>query len=1032
MKNVTRKLFVLLVAFACVFTLAGCGGSKKQLEEANNKIAELEEKLAQLTQKNEEYVATNQTLNDTILEKEEEVSNAKAALDEAMQNYEKVKNSLDATEADMKEAQAALDEAQATLDEAQAALDKVQVVLEEVGFAEVGFVCDGISFDKLEESLGEADDFGMYTVKTGQTFNLSAVLSYSYTQEDAEEPLIAFNVATSLFALDYMWDVTYDYNMGLEINGSEVTAILKGCYYISIIDNMYVTDEEGNVDATGSCYAVATGAVPGDVIIVNVVNNLEVGFGDEYEGMAEFAPNETAQINVSEGFTVVSYASSDNSVATVSESGLVTTVADGNATISVVVKNNSNEEDVRTRLVSVKVVTPKSSDLLAGGSEGMEVNFKYAPVETQTKILAYMERALINAGASIPMFNNSGLVIYSERVNFIADEYVANMGYGPTAVAPDTGKGAGTAEDPAYRMWTSADPSTLNHLNYADSVESDFLTLVAGSLITFDWKLDENGKGIGFEVKPEMLSVLPYPVDAEGQKLEFSGLDGYTTWKFDLRKDLKWANGDAMNANDFMYTFKLALDPKLNMKRANYFYGGSAAIAGAEAYFKGKTDDWSTVGIKQVDDYSFTITFANELKQWDVCYNYSGFLYTPVHQATWEANLAADGTPRYGTSKDSYMASGMYTISYWEKGKEYRFAKNDNYFLWNNQAENVQVSKPGYENMSYTIVQDANASLELFKAGLLDVTSVPASAYDEFKSWPNQKFAPGATAFRLSTNRLTQAEIDAQFGVGAWEAKPIMQEDDFMWALYFGMDRSGVQAITKTSTAWDSYFTDAYSIVTPTEEGTDSVTYRHSDWGKKVYEGIDELDYDLNHDTLGYAPALAVEFYIAALESMQEKGVFSSSQQYEVYIEIASFDGATHEAIFAFVVDNYNKLFNSEAVKEAFPNVTFRCEYAPQPGMDVYYAKQMAGKFDLAIAGISGGVMEPAGFMECFCDDNRSGLLLSLGFDSHNANILINLDIDGDGQLDGEKYWSFDALYSALMGKTFVKNGMEAEAPAEE
>ena len=69
--------------------------------------------------------------------------------------------------------------------------------------------------------------------------------------------------------------------------------------------------------------------------------------------------------------------------------------------------------------------------------------------------------------------------------------------------------------------------------------------------------------------------------------------------------------------------------------------------------------------------------------------------------------------------------------------------------------------------------------------------------------------------------------------------------------------------------------------------------------------------------------------------------------------------------------------------------------------------------------------------MECFCDDNRSGLLLSLGFDSHNANILINLDLDGDGVLDGEKYWSFDALYSALMGDVFVKNGMEAEEPAE-
>ncbi|MFR7880418.1 MAG: hypothetical protein ACLU5J_02280 [Christensenellales bacterium] len=39
-------------------------------------------------------------------------------------------------------------------------------------------------------------------------------------------------------------------------------------------------------------------------------------------------------------------------------------------------------------------------------------------------------------------------------------------------------------------MWTSADPATLNHLNYADSVESDFLSLTAGQLMSFEWNDD--------------------------------------------------------------------------------------------------------------------------------------------------------------------------------------------------------------------------------------------------------------------------------------------------------------------------------------------------------------------------------------------------------------------------------------------------------------------------------------------------------------------------------------------------------------
>ena len=993
MKNIRRNLMICLLVVFCSVALFGCS-AKKDLDAANDKIAELE-----------------------------------AALEAANAEKETTAANLTAAQTALEAAQAALEAAE----EAQTASNEKLAALEATYKELLAATCDKeIVFANADEVFGEAVE-GVYAAETNYLYKLELEVVYTYTPEGADEPTFTATLpaTTSDVVLDYMWETTFDYNDGVTITDFTVAPKLKGLYAVVAVLAADVTDEDGNVDPSYAALNFTNGLLAGTMIEIDVAEGVQVGVGDTFNAVLEMKPGETAQLLVSEGFEMTAVESNATACATVSASGLITAVAEGNATITVTVKSTENAEDVRTKLVSVTVLEAIAADQTAGGAEGAYFNFKYAPLETQTKILAYMERALINAGASIPVFNDSGLIIYSERVNFIADEYVAQMGYGPTAVAPDTGKGAGTADDPAYRMWTSADPSTLNHLNYADSIESDFLTLTAGQLIAFDWKVDDNGKGIGWEIKPEMLSTLPYPVDENGDAIEdFSGLLEYSTWKFDLRQDLKWENGDPMTADDFIYTYKLVLDPDLNMKRANYYYGGSAPILGAEAYFKGETDDWSTVGIKQIDDYSFTFTYAHPLKLWDVEYNISGFLYTPVHKATWEASIV-NGTPTYGTSKDTYMASGAYKINYWEKGKEYRFTKNENYFIWNEDAENVQIRPYVYENYSYVIVKDNNAALELFENGQLDVTSVPASAYDEYKDWPNQKFSPGATSFRLSVNRFTQADLDAQFGVGSWEAKPILQEDDFIWALYFGMDRLGVQEITKTSTAWASYFTNAYSIVTPTEDGVDSTTYRESEWGQKVYEGLDELDYDLLYEQLGYSPALATELYISALDSMVEKGVFDPAKPYEVYIEIASFDGATHEAVFAYVTQKYNELFNSAEVKEKYPNVTFVSEYSPQPGMDVYYVKQMSGQFDLAMAGISGGTMEPAGFMECFCDDNRSGLLLNLGFDSHNANILIDLDLDGDGELDGAKYWSFDALYSALMGEVFVKEGMEATAPAE-
>ncbi len=1094
MKKFTKSLFICLLAFFCIVGLTGCK-SKKELADAKETITTLQAQLAAYEKEKAELsdkLTKLETQASTDAAALETAKTEKAALEASivtleariaeLENDETIPN-LEAQVALLEAEKAALETKTAALDEAVAELEANVEALEQLVTDSVGLVLElqalndpalkadaeayaaafTAAFTKVAATNGfgytldvtNADEVfgpafkGVYFLNVGKQYELQLQATTSYYIGEDNVLELTFDVPADTWVYDYLSDATYDYNRGVVSDAGKLEFALKGDYYLGIILKTdfanyvpFETLDSENFDKEAfqasdnymAAYNMAAfGVGNGGVYVVSVAEPVQVGFGDYFDRTVECKPADELQVVLEEGAQILSAVSSDDAVATVDTTGKVVAVGKGTATLTVNVKNAAGVE--YTVALSVTVVVKQDADKTAGGADGAWYDFKYASVETQSKILAYLERALINAGASIPVYNNSGLIIYSERVNFITDDYIAGMGYGPTSVAPDTGKGAGTEADPAYRMWTSADPSTLNHLNYADSIESDFLSMTAGQLIAFDWKLDENGKGIGWEIKPEMLSVLPYPVEktADGSwtKVEnFSGLDQYTTWKFDLRTDLKWENGDAMNANDFIYTYKLVLDPKLNMKRANYFYGGGAPIKGAEAYFKGQTTDWETVGIKQVDDYSFVFEYKDALKLWDVEYNMSGFLYTPVHKATWEANIAADGTPQYGSSNENYMASGAYKISYWEKGKEYRFTKNENYFVW--EGEDVQVMRPAYENYSFVIVKDNNAALQLFKEGLLDVTSVPASAYDDFKDWPSQKFSPGATSFRLSVNRMTQAELDAEFGTGAWEAKPILQEDDFMWALYFGLDRLGVQDITKTSTAWASYFTNAYEIVSPTIDGVESKTYRETEWGKKVYEGLDGLDYNLAKDSLGYLPAFAKENYIAALESMEAKGVFSKDAPYTVEIEIAAFDGTTNEAVYAYVAQKYNELFNSDEVKAVYPNVTFKATFAPQPGMDVYYVKQMTGQYDLALAGISGETMRPAGFMECFCDDNRSGLLLSLGFDSHNANILIDLDVDGDGVNDGEKYWSFDALYSALMGNTFVKEGVEAKASAEE
>lgn len=982
---------------------------------------------------------------------------ARGRLDDLERLVSELEERLDEAEAKANDAEAKLEDLKGQLEDSNATIEDlnkaVSGALREMTLAGV-IEPESVSAELKNETtvLGVANQDGIHNVNTGAKFEIDLVIVAKYTFYGFEYEVEFKN---EWYQVDYFWYDTADYNDGIVWDEEENTIEFKlpGKYGLVLyaLDNQYQVsyDEDGERVSDYPAYqAIANGnVVPGHVkYTVEVADPLDL-VTSEGDKFLELFVDEEEQLKI-EGYgteyVFLELTTGNDAVVTVDEEGKVKAVGAGKTAIYAKVRV-ADDENATPRNIAIPVTVvelPKGT--LAGGQDGQFFNFKLADLETKAKILAHMERYLINSGASIPVINNSGLVVYSERVNFIADEYVPLMGYGPTAVELDTGNASNVGDDLPYRMWTSADPSTLNHLAYADSIESDFLGLLAGSLFSFDWKLNEEGRGIGWEVEEEMAARLAYPVELkDGQWVELDEWNGLTTnkaWKFDLRTDLKWETGEAITADDFIFTYKEALNPERAYRRANLWYGSSMPIENAKEYYDKKEGvTWDNVGIKKVDDYSFVIIFKEASMQWDVIYNYSGFMFTPVHRETYEKDPT-----KYGTDKDHFVASGPYKLSYWEKGKEYRFTKNDQYFIWNCQDDDPDaedycpVAAPVLLNLSYTIVKDNSAALELFQEGQLDVTSVPAAAFDDYKDWENQKFVPGATSFRLSVNRMTQEELDAKYGKGAWNAKPILQEDDFMWALYFGLDRAGVQDISKTSTGWGSYFTGAYAIVAPTEDGVEMQTYRQTDWGKKVYAGeIFEGDIPLADDhtgtgDLGFNETFAIQHYVSAVQSMIDKGIIkegTSANPTKITIEIAHFDGTTQEAIYAYVVQKYNELFNN--TEEFGDRIVFEAISAPQPGMDVYYVKQMTGQFDLALAGISGGTLDPMGFMECFCDDNRSGLFLSIGFDSHNPNILIDLDLDGDGNLDGPMYWSFDALYSAYYGKTFVKNGMEAEAPNE-
>lgn len=560
-----------------------------------------------------------------------------------------------------------------------------------------------------------------------------------------------------------------------------------------------------------------------------------------------------------------------------------------------------------------------------------------------------------------------------------------------------------------FRTYATGNPSTLNHLNYADSAESDQLSLLMGSLYAFEFNETKDG----YSLNPSMAKKDPEVIAND---------DGTFTWTIELREDLKWHNGEPITADDFIYTYKMALDPKLKMRRANYWYSSTSglAIVNAEKYYKqgsmkvceglpedadepknadeckklGGTptywdeEEWENVGIKKTGEYSFTITTTRDFSVWEFKYQLSSFLFAPVYKPLFEAGMNDERTEtNYGSSVETFMGNGPYELIYWENDKEIRLKKSENYF---------DKEKYHFTHYKTTIVKDADAALLLFENGDLDYTSIPASKYDDYVNNPIVKTVPGETVFRININTLSKEDL-AEFTKNEWEYKPILRILEFRQALYFAIDRETLATkVMKTATPAQYYFSSAYSH--NPEKGD---IYRETEAAKKVLK-------DYSPETNGYLRERAVELYIEALKKLEEAGQLPEDGK--IQIEYATFDGATHEAVAQWLEKQLEDIFNSEKVKEAYNDVTFDLVPKHYSGLDVYYKKQMVGKFDLALGGISGSTLDPLGYLDVFQSDNRSGLFLNWGFDSSVE------DIDFDG-----KKWSYDTLLEAAINGEYAK-----------
>jgi oligopeptide transport system substrate-binding protein len=316
------------------------------------------------------------------------------------------------------------------------------------------------------------------------------------------------------------------------------------------------------------------------------------------------------------------------------------------------------------------------------------------------------------------------------------------------------------------------------------------------------------------------------PGVAESWSLSDDGL----SYRFTLRANAKWSNGEAVTAGDFVYSLRRMEDPKINSRYAEVLY----PIKNALEVNTGKLDV-ATLGVTALDPRTVEITLKAPTPY---------LLHLLTHQTAMPVNER--NVARFGeewVKPGNMVSNGAYVLDDVKPNAHIRIVKNSNY--WN--AGNVAI-----DSVVFDPSEDSAAVLRRYRAGELDI--IYGGLPNDQLAWLRQNMPKELHVAPFASNRYYVFNT----------TKPPLNDVRVRQALSMGINREVL--VEKITLAGEL---PAYGFV---PDGIANYTSQKASWAKMSQADRDATAIKLMTEA-GYGPRKPLSIKLAYITSENNKRI---------------------------------------------------------------------------------------------------------------------------------------------------------------